>query len=413
MPSPPAYLNEYLNKIAEDEGFIQHTLHYESGSNHGDGFIAVMIAVTIKGKQALNVDDETELSLMCKILPENKARRDVFKSHMLFEREVCVYSRMLPMFEQFQRDRNISESEGFFQYPKCYLAVANATNDHYVIIMENLKVSNYELWDKMKPVDFDTSSIFLQALGRYHGISLALRDQKPELFNEILELEDILTAMIETPIICNMMEGAIDKAVEHLICEDEKKFLRKIKDNYKQTIKERLFAPNAAGQLSVLIHGDCWNNNFCFKTDSNNKPSEICLFDWQVASLGSPVLDLSYYLLTSTTKELRARYDDLIAVYHNSMSELLTKLGSDPKSLCPFDDLSNQLKQFGVYGVIMAPILLQVIVSDSKNITDMDSVTEGTDNINLATIDDSSKIAFRDRISDALQDAIRFGWISY
>lgn len=130
-----------------------------------------------------------------------------------------------------------------------------------------------------------------------------------------------------------------------------------------------------------------------------------------MSSVGSPVLDISYYLMTSTTKELRVRYQDLIKVYHDSLSELVTKLGSDPKTLCPFDELHSQLKQFGVFGVIMAPIILQVLVSDSKNIVDMDSVTDGTENIDIATMDDLSKITYRDRISDVLQDAAKFGFI--
>ncbi len=128
--------------------------------------------------------------------------------------------------------------------------------------------------------------------------------------------------------------------------------------------------------------------------------------------MGSPVLDLSYYLLTSTTKELRLRYDDLIKVYHSSMSELITKLGSDPQKLCPFDELNSQLKQFGVYGVIMAPVLLQVIASDSQNIIDMDTIEADTSTIDFATFDDRSKVTYRERVSDALQDAIKFEWIN-
>lgn len=128
--------------------------------------------------------------------------------------------------------------------------------------------------------------------------------------------------------------------------------------------------------------------------------------------MGSPALDLSYYLLTSTTQELRVRYDDLIKVYHTAMSELITKLGSDPQQLCPIDELYRQLKQFGVFGVIMTPILLQVIASDSKNIIDMDTIEADTNQIDFATFDDSSKITYRERVSDALQDAIKFGWIN-
>lgn len=145
MTSPPEYLTEYLNKIAKDEGFVEHTLHYESGSNHGDGFIAAMLAVTIKGKQMVDIENEKELSLMCKLLPDNKARREFFNSPMLFEREVFIYNDVLPMFTKFQIERNVSVADGFFQYPKCYLAVADAARDHYVIIMENVKVAGYEL----------------------------------------------------------------------------------------------------------------------------------------------------------------------------------------------------------------------------------------------------------------------------
>lgn len=129
-----------------------------------------------------------------------------------------------------------------------------------------------------------------------------------------------------------------------------------------------------------------------------------------MTSVGSAALDLSYYLLTSTTKELRVRYEDLIKVYHNSMSELITKLGSDPKKLFPFDELKGQLKQFGVYGVIMAPIVLQIIVSEAKNIIDMNNIDEGTRD--LATFDALSTITYRERISDVLQDAIKFEWIN-
>lgn len=127
--------------------------------------------------------------------------------------------------------------------------------------------------------------------------------------------------------------------------------------------------------------------------------------------MGSPAIDLSYYLLTSTTKALRERYDDLIKVYHDSLSELITKLGSDPNKLFPFDELKRQLKQFGIYGVIMAPILLQVIVSDPKNIIDMNVIDKDTTDLDFTTFDDTSKNTYRERVSDAIQDAYKFGWI--
>lgn len=104
---------------------------------------------------------------------------------------------------------------------------------------------------------------------------------------------------------------------------------------------------------------------------------------------------------------MRTRYDELIKIYYDSLSQFVTKLGSDPKKLCPFDELEIQLKRFGLFGVIMAPVILQVLVAD--NITDLETV-DG-DRVNLATFSDTSMLTYIDRISDALQDAIRFDWV--
>lgn len=185
-----------------------------------------------------------------------------------------MYNEILPMFKQLQIERNISVDEGFFAYPKCYLAVADATTGHYVIIMENLKISGYELWDKMKPVDFDTSSIFLASLGRFHALSFALREQKPELFQKLIDLEDVVALLLESPNMLAMMTSSIDTAIEYLISEDEKNLLKKIKENCKSVIGKK-FPSNSLGNFRVLSHGDCWNNNFCFLSDENVSSSTL------------------------------------------------------------------------------------------------------------------------------------------
>ena len=95
------------------------------------------------------------------------------------------------------------------------------------------------------------------------------------------------------------------------------------------------------------------------------------------------------------------------------MSELITKLGSDPTKLFPFDELKNQFKLVGIYGALMATILLQVIVSDPKNIADMNEINENTEAFDFATIDNSSETTYTNCVSSALQDAIKFGWISH
>lgn len=264
----PVYLTEYLNKIADDQGFVDHTLDFETDSKHGEGFISVIVAVTIKGRTA-DTNDEKELHLICKVIPDNEMRRQYFNSTALFEREVFVYNKILPAFEKFQRDRNIALSEGFFHYPKCYLAVADAVADRFVIILGNVKSDGYELWEKMRPVDIDTSSILLTTLGRYHGLSLAFRDQEPELFQEFLNLSLMFNEMAKSSAFVGLMAVSLEKAIENLTREDELNWFKNLRDNFDELVKKKLFSPNVAGQFEVLIHGDCWNNNFCFQKDEN------------------------------------------------------------------------------------------------------------------------------------------------
>lgn len=116
--------------------------------------------------------------------------------------------------------------------------------------------------------------------------------------------------------------------------------------------------------------------------------------------------------MSSTNKKVRERFDDLLEVYHKSLSNLMRKLGSDSNKWFTLDDLINQLKTVGKYGVMLAPCLLQIIVSDPKNIMDMDGITkESKDITEFATLDELTANEFKQRLSDVIKDAVRFGWI--
>lgn len=138
--------------------------------------------------------------------------------------------------------------------------------------------------------------------------------------------------------------------------------------------------------------------------------------DWQVSRFGSPVLDISYYILSSTTKELREHhFDELINIYYQTLAESVRKCGSDPEQLFSFNDLQDQFKKFGKYGVVMAPCLLQIIVSDPNNIVNMDELAANVDGntgtLDMAKFDEHTELAFKNRITDVIEHAIKYGWL--
>lgn len=136
--------------------------------------------------------------------------------------------------------------------------------------------------------------------------------------------------------------------------------------------------------------------------------------DWQLGRYSSPVLDITYFMFSSTDGKLRAdHYDKLIKIYHNALSNTITKLGSDPEKLFSFNDLLGELKRFGRFGLLFAPVMLQFITSKASDIPDMDEFAEDIKN-NTKTMDESIQAftssstldEYNQRVRDVIKDGI-------
>ncbi|KAF5292326.1 hypothetical protein FQA39_LY03360 [Lamprigera yunnana] len=53
-----------------------------------------------------------------------------------------------------------------------------------VLIIEDLKVLGFQLLNHRVSIDYNQALMVMKALGKLHAISFAIRDQKPNLFNE-------------------------------------------------------------------------------------------------------------------------------------------------------------------------------------------------------------------------------------
>lgn len=267
--SVTSFVIEELDKIARNEGFVDYKIEQEPGSKHGDGFVAKMVAVTLTGKRKIGDKvTDSELHLMCKLLPESLDRRDLFDTSSIFEHEIYVYNAILSVFDQFQCDKNISVEDRFTEYPKCYAAASDVKTGEHVIIMENLRSTGYDLLKiKTKDVDYDTVSLYMNAVGKLHAISFALRDQKPELFDKISRIGDTMVKCLQRD---NTMEkmivGGLDKGLSVLDQQNEIKIFEDLKINVKDEMI-RLLNRELAGEFYVLGHGDSWNNNFCYSNE--------------------------------------------------------------------------------------------------------------------------------------------------
>lgn len=257
--------NLHLEEIAKREGFQNFTLNETAGSKPGDGFMAVIRAVEFRGqrtdKRTGVLHEYATLRLVCKLLPQSAERLAVFHSKVVFAREVHFYERLVPMLHRFQVEKGLTAETGFFGYPKCYVAVANEQTDEYVLILQDLRAIGYELWDKSTPMPFENAKLLFQQLGRLNGVSLVLRDQRPEIFAELLQLDDLLTRLIDTKPMRAMCGQSYDQAVELLESPVHKRVMSAIRDNWEDVIRT---CTRVTDDYAVLGHGDSWNNNMMF-----------------------------------------------------------------------------------------------------------------------------------------------------
>lgn len=85
--------------------------------------------------------------------------------------------------------------------------------------------------------------------------------------------------------------------------------------------------------------------------------TDIQILDYQTIAYVSPAYDIFHNIFNSTDKALRdAEYDNLLTLYYESLSKTIRTLGSNPDELFTFANLKSELKRFGNYALIMAPL---------------------------------------------------------
>lgn len=401
----PTFISELLHKIAKKEGFIEYTWTVKTNTNRGDGFFSSMIRTVITGRTSDNSD--AQLALLCKMPPAGEARRKEFFNNIIFPREIKVYDELLPALVKFQKDRGVVEkSNGFYGFAKCYGTVCDIPNDKFVIVMDDLNAKNYKMVDKLKKLDFNHAKLVVQILGKLHALSFAVRDQDPKLFKEFTTISNMFPKLFANEVSLKLYDNAFRMAIDTLN-EDETELRNKMKRVHEQhqELIEAVTAPFASESFGVVNHGDSWSNNhlYLYGEDDDTVPKDIHLIDWQFVQFGSPALDLTYFLFVSTEKELRDQhYDDLIELYYDTLVKSLNRLGSDPKKLFTFNDLQEQLNRFALFGIITAPILIQVQTVAPDNIPNLDKLSK--DGVRLTQLVDSNNTIYTRRMSNAIRD---------
>lgn len=348
----------------------QYDLKIHGGNNKGEHYGSDIAFVDMSAK---NFDEEKkEYNLVIKYGQTNQTLRETLPIRHSFEREIDVYSKVIPLYHAFQQEKKLPL---FTSLPNCYLTKFTDTEE--VLIFENLNKLGYTMYNRQVPMDISHIKLVLEAYAEWHALSFALKDQKPEDFFGIIKnwtriaLQDFLSTEQG-----KMFEQSQQLFYEMLTKIGEIELLNKYKEKmgYADIKTKLLDLLDSKESQSVVIHGDCWNNNFLFKyeEDEFNKPhcTKVALLDFQIAALRSPAFDLSHFIYAVSSEEQLKDFHKLINHYYSHFSNHMLRLGSDPEKLFSFSDLIRHFEKYSAYGVLFSHLIILFCLLEKENAPD-------------------------------------------
>ncbi|XP_028136987.2 uncharacterized protein LOC114331581 [Diabrotica virgifera virgifera] len=342
-------LEESLNEKIENFEIEEH-----EGNQRGQGHLGEMVFLSLKNK--ITGEDH---HLVVKQCLEGAEETSKFMS-MCFNNEVHFYKNVIPAVEALQK--SYPKVELFNNIPKCFATSSKKREEK--LVMENLNLQGYKGHPKKIPLNSKMFEIIFKTYGKFHGISYAFKHYHPEQFTELgARYQKNLKMFFEQGMMKQRLISICTTTKEFLEEEDEIKIIdsfKKFSDNAPQMFFDAL---EYKSPYSVFLHGDCWSNNMMFKHNKSGDIEDIKLFDFQMAGVGSPVLDLTYSFYSGADEESLSKLDHFLEIYYKSLSETLKEYGCSAEKIVPFAELKKEWKEQNAFGV-----LLGLLIWNNKNL---------------------------------------------
>jgi RNAse (barnase) inhibitor barstar len=383
----------WLKCVLTEENIDDFSVQILGNSEKGDGYLGDIIFVRLT---SANGRSPKEYNLVLKCSKRSQILREKTPVKDAFINEIYIYNTVLPVFTQFQLEHGINNP--FDSVPKCYGKFTSENME--VLVFENLKSVGYTLWNKKQPLTRKHIDMVMTEYSKFHAISFAMKDQQPEKFEELSTgLTDVFKMFMDTMDIESMFGKSFDDLYDVLKGDLDDNTLMTWK-NFKNQIKHVFEGMCEQSDTNkVITHGDCWNNNFMYKHAANNEtlPVKVAILDWQIAKYFSPICDLSYFLFACISKEDIEDLDEILKVYHKSLTSYLNKMGTD-SNVYPLDTFLADWKKYCKYGVTMSSMLFKICATDKDEVVDIAQMAESGQNFeDTFSYEVKDKTSFKNR----------------
>ncbi|XP_044746778.1 uncharacterized protein LOC123308255 [Coccinella septempunctata] len=360
---------EWLKDIFEKESVENLEFEFPDYDNSG-GYAADIIFVDLSGIQN---GIKKNYSVLVKKGKEVSQALDTLGLKRGYACEVELYSKTIPIFRELAEEKHC---EPFKNIPECYGTVER--DEEFIIILQNLKPKGFRVHDILRPHDLDHLKLVLEAYANWHAFNFALRDQKPAIFEKLgrnmrgIEKTELFRIYVNT------LQKEIDFVVDFYKDRKKPHIAEKLKNLRKKVKNEsRKCFVNEDEKYYIVRHGDCWNNNFLFRYNENERPDQVVVIDWQMGLLGSPLADVSQFILYCSSRKELEHLDELLKLYYDSLSRKLQELGSDPEKCFPWKACQEAFNRYAPLAV--AGMTLSIRASFRKDTEPSYNITDSVE----------------------------------
>lgn len=338
------YLEEALRKGLNFPDLKIQKMDLTTATGVGDHYSSLLL----QGR--LIIQNYENLNIIIKIPPPGTfmERTQDLKP---FTREITMLTKILPSLNNILRKAFPNHEK---LYAECYFS-EEKTIQESILILEDLRQSGFTLHDQFERLDFDHTALVIKSLAKLHASSLIYIDNNPD---DINLYDKYIWSRGHEKLCENLFKRAV-AVVSEIIkkWENEPK-----KDLYYHKIKvlEEVIVEKVINmfsrddtKLNVLCHGDVWVTNLMFRYDNYNKVNGMKLIDFQMAHYNNPVLDLIFFIFT-TSQNRFTDIDPLLKTYYEAFVETTNKLNYQIRKPFTLEILKNEYKNKLFYGLAVA-----------------------------------------------------------
>lgn len=299
-------------------------------------------------------------NFIVKMIPENDPCRVYVFETGLFEKENEIYFDLLPAIKFYFHKNVIIKNDAIPTVldeiiPECFYGSHNIDGAG-VLVFQSCATKKFKECQDPSGLNLQQLKSVVQRIAEFHAISRAfvvkhgvngVQRRYPmlnqDMYSNGMLIKEISYCLDAYEQFFNTVTSSTPSMPQLKLSEDDllemKSQFLKLKGCEPEYLLKNL-RKSSDGTLTTIIHGELWERNIMLDEENNVK-----ILDWKNTKLASSCLDLAFFLLSSTSSELRQKHtEELLTLYHETFSNILTNMKLDVE-VPDIQELSDEYKQ--------------------------------------------------------------------